>query len=100
MTCTVILFMKKSRIAQVKQQKNPSIYIKKRSKESQLVYLFQGQSKISQHCFNIGPYCIDDNFMTRDPGLFKRLYHKHFPVQSNKYWFTFSVPIGTAKKVH
>ena len=28
----------------------------------------------------------------------KMLYHKHIPGKSNKYWFIFSVPIGTYKK--
>ena len=35
--------------------------------------------------------------MTREPKFLKRLYRKYIPGQANKYWFTFSVPIGTAK---
>ena len=36
--------------------------------------------------------------MTREPKFLKRLYRKYIPGQANKYWFTFSVPIGAAKK--
>ena len=36
--------------------------------------------------------------MTREPEFFKRMYLTHIPGQTNKYWFTFSVPIGTSKK--
>ena len=37
-------------------------------------------------------------FMAREPEFPKRLYLKHIPVQSNKYLFIFSVPVGSAKK--
>ena len=36
--------------------------------------------------------------MTRDPEFFKKLYLKHIPGQINKYWFPFSIKIGTVKK--
>ena len=36
--------------------------------------------------------------MTREHEFFKRLYLKHISGQTNKYWFTFSVQIVTAKK--
>ena len=36
--------------------------------------------------------------MTREPVLFKRIYIKHIPGQTNKCWFTFSIPIGTSEK--
>ena len=35
------------------------------SKESELTYLIQGKSEISQHWFNLDTDWIEDNFMTR-----------------------------------
>ena len=36
--------------------------------------------------------------MTRETDCFKRLYLKIIPVETNEYWFIFSVPIGAAKQ--
>ena len=36
--------------------------------------------------------------MTREPEIFKRLYLKHIPGQTNKDWFILSVPIGYSKQ--
>ena len=35
--------------------------------------------------------------MTREPDLFKMIYQKYVPVQSNKDWVVFSVPIVISK---
>ena len=67
------------------------------SKESELTYLIQGKSEISQHWFNLDTDWIEDNFMTRQPEFFKRLYCKNIPDQANKYWFTFSFTFGSVK---
>ena len=72
----------------------------KNHEESELTYQFQGQYARSKHWLNLDPDWIKDNFITREPEHFKRLCLKNIPVQTNKYWFTFSVPIGTAKKVN
>ena len=36
--------------------------------------------------------------MTRETDFFKRIHVKNIPGQTNKVWFTLSVPIGSTKK--
>ena len=36
--------------------------------------------------------------MTREPAFLKSSHRKNIPGQTNQYWFTFLVPIGTTKK--
>ena len=36
--------------------------------------------------------------MTRELDFLKRLYCKHIPAQSNKYWFKYSIQVRTTKK--
>ena len=62
------------------------------------MYQFQGKSARLQYWFNLYPEWIEYKFMTREAEFFKRLHLKHIPGLKNKYSFTFSVPIGTAKK--
>ena len=97
MKMTVIMSKTKARSVQVNQMKS----LKKEGesyKEYELTYQFQGQYSRSPYCFNIDPGWIKDNFMTRGTKFFKMLYLKHIPGQTNKYWFAFSVSIGTEKK--
>ena len=61
------------------------------------MYQFQGQSKISHHWVDLDPGWIEEKSMTRETDFFKRLYLKLIPGQTNKYWFAFSVTIGSAK---
>ena len=89
----------------VKYKGKKSKWSKKREKkrktsteESELTYHFQGQYVRSQHWFNLDPDWIKDNFFTMEPKFFKSPHLKHITGQTNKYWFTFSFPMGTAKK--
>ena len=62
-------------------------------------YLFQGPSTISHHWFKLDTECIEETNVTRDTdNFFRIIYQKHIPVQSDKYWIIFSVPIGSAKE--
>ena len=47
------------------------------------------QFAISQHWFKLYPHWIEQNFLTRNPGFFKRLYQQHIPVHADKYWIVF-----------
>ena len=51
---------------------------------SKETYLFQGQSEISKHWFDIDNDWIEDNFMTREPESFKRLLQRYIEFQSGK----------------
>ena len=55
--------------------------INKRSSVTKIKYLFQGQSVISQNWLNFDTDWIEENVMTREPDLFKWIYHKHIPGQ-------------------
>ena len=55
----------KTRCVKVKQMKRQKR--EKNPKESEPKYQFQGQSERLQHWFDIDPYWIEDNFMTREP---------------------------------
>ena len=56
--------------------------------ESDITYQFKGQYSRLQHWFNIDTEWIEYNFMKKEPNIFKWLYLKHIPGQTNKYWFT------------
>ena len=53
--------------------------------ESEPTYQIQGQSARSQHWFDLDHDWIEETFMAREPGFFKRIYLKCIPGQTNKH---------------
>ena len=52
--------------------------------EHKIKYYFQGQPTESKYWFCLDLDWIEETFLTREPGLFKRIYQKHIPVQADK----------------
>ena len=60
---------------------------------------FQGQSAISQKCFDLGLDWIEVNFSTREPDLYKKLFQSHDDTQDTNIVKSFQVPIGNSRFV-
>ena len=62
-------------------------------------FKFQGQSARSQRWFDNDLDCIEVNFSTCEPNLYKRLFQIHDDTQDNNTFKNFQVPFGNAKCV-
>ena len=62
-------------------------------------FKFQGQSERSQRWFYLDLDCIEVNFSTREPDLYKKLFQSHDDTQDINTFKCFQVPIGNAKCV-
>ena len=62
-------------------------------------FKFQGQSARSQHWFDPDFGCIEDNFSTREPDLYRKIYQRRDKTQDTNTFKMFEVPIGNTKFV-
>ena len=62
-------------------------------------FKFQGQSARSQCCFDLDFYCIEVNFITCEPDLYKKLFQSHDNTQDTNTFKSLQFPIGNAKCV-
>ena len=60
-------------------------------------YNFQGQSARTKHCFDLDHECFKENFMTREPYFYKKLYQTKFRGDNTQKYQKIGVPIGNAK---
>ena len=60
---------------------------------------FQGQSARSQRLFDIDFDCVEVNFITREPNLYRKLSPSHDDTQDTNTFKFFQVPIGNSKCV-
>ena len=60
-------------------------------------YLFQGQSEISRHRFDIDIKLVEEKFSTREPHFYKRPFQSNIEGQYGLTYPIFPVPIGNAK---
>ena len=61
-------------------------------------YSFKGHSEISKHWFDIDLEWMEDNFMTREPELCKRLFQRNIESQYEKNFQHFQSFLGIQKK--
>ena len=62
-------------------------------------FKFQGQSTRSQRWFDIAFDWIKENFSTREPDFYKKIYQSHDETKDTNKFIMFVVPIGNAKNV-
>ena len=62
------------------------------------MYLFQGQSARSKHWFDLDIEWIEENFSTREPQFYQRLFQSNIEGQAGSKYSTFTVPTGNEKK--
>ena len=60
-------------------------------------FKFQVQYTRSQRWFDLEFDCIEVNFITREPDLYKKISHNHDNTQDTDTYKRFQVPIGNAK---
>ena len=57
----------------------------------------EGQSAKTKHWFDLDHEGLKDNFMTREPDFYKRLYQTKFMGDTTQEYQKFGVPIGNTK---
>ena len=62
-------------------------------------FKFQGQLARSQRWFDLDFDCIEVDFITREPGLCKKIFQSHDYTQDTNTFKFFQVPIVNAKCV-
>ena len=62
-------------------------------------FKFQVQYTRSQRWFDLEFDCIEVNFITREPDLYKKISHNHDNTQDTDTFKIFQVPIGNSKCV-
>ena len=72
---------------------------KLRSKDLQFVAADKNKNEASQRWVDLELNWFDINFITREPGFYKKLFQSHDDTQENNTFKTFQVPIGNGKCV-
>ena len=61
--------------------------------------MFQGQSARPKHWFDLDIEWIEENFSTREPQFYQRLFQSNIEGQAGSKYSTFTVTIGYAKEI-
>ena len=61
-------------------------------------YLFQLQSVILKHWFDLDIELVEENFSTREPQFYKSLFQTNVEVQDGIKYPIFPVPIGNSRE--
>ena len=70
---------------------------KKNTEKTKRKCLFQGQSTISKHWFDIDIQWVEENFSTRESQLYKRMFQINIEGQYRLTYPTFTVTIRNSK---
>ena len=81
-----------SQVIRIRRNDLKFVAIDKNKNEAK--FKFQDQSARSQKWFDLDLDCIEINFSTREPDLYKKLFQSHDDTQDNNTFKTFQVPIG------
>ena len=68
-----------------------------KEKDKTKIYNFQGKSARTKHWFNLDHEWLKENFMTREPDFYKKLYDNTFRGDTTHDYKTFGVPIVNAR---
>ena len=91
--------LEESLYAQVVRIRPKSLVQKKYTREKpKRRYLFQGQSAISKHWFDLDIELVEEKFSTREPQFYNRLFQTNIEVKSGITYPVFTVPIGNSKE--
>ena len=69
----------------------------KKEKEKTKTYDFQGKSARSTRWFDLDHEWLEENFRTREPDFYKKVYQEKIKGDDKKTYQIFAVPIGNAK---
>ena len=69
----------------------------KKEKENTKKYNFQGKSARSRRWFDLDYVWLEENFRTREPDFYKKLYQAKFRGDDTKIYQIFGVSIGNEK---
>ena len=81
-----------AQVVKLRQKYLKFIAVNKNKNEAK--FKFQGQSERSQHWFDLDFDCIELNFSTREPNLYKKLFENHDNTKDTNTFKFFQVPIG------